>query len=136
MTLTAIAIFMAITGLVFLLADAVMLGLFIGPIFRTHLGDTMMDGLRLGPAIGFYLLYMAGLAWFAGVPALREGAAMPALINGAVLGLVAYGTYELTSWTVMRDWHPQMVMLDMAWGAVLSGVSAYIGAKVALALTS
>ena len=136
MTLTAIAIFVATTGLVFLLADAVMLGFVIGPSFRTHLGETMLDGLRLGPAIGFYLLYMAGMAWFAGVPALREGAAMPALINGAMLGLVAYGTYELTSWTVMRDWHSQMVMLDMTWGTVLSGVSAYIGARVALALTS
>lgn len=135
MTLAAIAVFVATTGLVFLIADAIMLGFILGPIFHAHLGETMLDGLRLGPAIGFYLLYMAGVTYFAGVPALQGGSAMPALINGAVLGLVAYGTYELTSWTVMRDWHPQMVVMDMAWGAVLSGVSAYIGARVALAVT-
>lgn len=135
MTLAAIAVFIIVSGLAFLIADAVMLGFVLGQVFRNQLGDTMLDGLRIGPAIGFYLLFMAGLAWFAGVPALREGVAMPALINGAILGLVAYGTYELTSWAVMRDWTPQMVFTDMAWGTVLSGASAYIGARVALAVT-
>lgn len=135
MTLAALAIFIATSGLVFLIADAVMLSFVIAPLFRSNLGDTMIEGLRIGPAIAFYLLYMAGLTYFAGIPALREGAAMPALMNGAVMGLIAYGTYELTSWTVMRDWQPQMVLTDMIWGAVLSGVSAYIGVRVALAVT-
>lgn len=135
MTFAALAVFIIVSGLVFLIADAVMLGFVLGQVFRNQLGDTMLDGLRIGPAIGFYLLFMAGLAWFAGGPALREGVAMPALINGAILGLVAYGTYELTSWAVMRDWNPQMVFMDMAWGTVLSGASAYIGARVALAVT-
>ncbi|SEN37832.1 Uncharacterized membrane protein [Pseudorhodobacter antarcticus] len=136
MTLTAIAIFIAATGVFFLIADALMLGFVMGPMFRTHLGTGLLDGLRAGPAIAFYVLYMGGLTYFAGIPALRDGAATTALVQGAVLGLIAYGTYELTSWTVMRDWHPQMVIMDMAWGTVLSGVSAYIGARVALAFTS
>ncbi|WP_022702923.1 DUF2177 family protein [Pseudorhodobacter ferrugineus] len=135
MTLTAVLIFFAATSLTFLVADALMLGLVLGPIFRTHLGAGLLDSLRLGPAIGFYLLYMAGLTYFAGLPALRDGAAMPALLNGAILGLIAYGTYELTSWAVMRDWHPQMVVMDMTWGAVVSGLSAYAGARAALAFT-
>lgn len=135
MTLTAFLIFFAATSFTFLVADALMLGLVLGPIFRTHLGAGLLDSLRLGPAIGFYLLYMAGLTYFAGLPALRDGAAMPALLNGAILGLIAYGTYELTSWAVMRDWHPQMVVMDMTWGAVVSGLSAYVGARAALAFT-
>lgn len=135
MTLAALAIFVATTGVVFLVADALMLGYVIAPIFRSNLGDTMLDGLRLGPAIAFYLLYMLGVTFFAGLPALRDANAMPALINGAMLGLIAYGTYELTSWTVMRAWHPQMVLTDMIWGTILTGVSAYIGARVALAVT-
>jgi uncharacterized membrane protein len=133
MAMSSLLIFFATTSVAFLFADALMLGLVIGPVFRSHLGDNMMDGLRVGPAITFYLLYMVGLTYFAGLPALRDGVAMPALINGAILGLVAYGTYELTSWTVMRDWQPQMVVMDMAWGAVVSGVCAYIGARAALA---
>ncbi|WP_415233428.1 DUF2177 family protein [Pseudorhodobacter sp.] len=134
MTLIAVFLFFAATSIVFLVADALMLGLLLGPIFRNHLGETLLDGLRLGPAIAFYLLYMAGLTYFAGLPALRDGAALSALYNGAALGLIAYGTYELTSWAVMRDWHPQMVFMDLTWGAVVSGISAYIGARAALAL--
>lgn len=104
MALSSLLIFFAATSVAFLIADAVMLGLVIGPLFRSHLGDTMIEGLRIGPAIAFYLLYMVGITYFAGLPALRDGVATSALLNGAMLGLIAYGTYELTSWTVMRDW--------------------------------
>lgn len=134
MTIAAVAVYFAVTSVVFLAADAVMLGIVIGPMFRAALGQTMVDGLRLGPAIAFYLLYMAGVFYFAGLPALREGVAFPALINGAVLGLIAYGTYELTSWAVMRDWQPGMVATDMLWGAFVTGISAYIGVRAALPL--
>jgi uncharacterized membrane protein len=82
----------------------------------------------------FYLVYMAGVIWFAGWPALRDGTPVTALVNGAILGLVAYGTYELTSWTVMRDWHPSMVVADMAWGATLTAVSAWGGVMAARAI--
>ena len=120
---------------VFLLADALMLGFVLGPLFRSVLGDTLLDGLRLGPALGFYLLYTGGILWFAAWPGFRAGDAGQAALNGAVLGLVAYGTYELTSWAIMREWSPVMVAADMVWGAVVTGVSAYIGVRVALAVT-
>jgi uncharacterized membrane protein len=74
------------------------------------------------------------VVWFAGWPALRDGTPHTALLNGAILGLVAYGTYELTSWTVMREWHPSMVVVDMAWGATLTAVSAWGGVMAARAL--
>jgi uncharacterized membrane protein len=47
---------------------------------------------------------------------------------------VAYGTYEFTSWAVMRDWHPQMVLTDVAWGTVLTAGSAWGGVMVTRAL--
>lgn len=85
-------------------------------------------------ALGFYLIYLFGMVWFAGLPGLRDGVSVAAL-NGAILGLVAYGTYELTSWAVMRDWHPYMVAADMAWGAVVTAVSVVGGVLIARALT-
>ncbi len=124
------------TGLVFLVADAVMLSTVMKPLFERHLGAGLLDGIRLGPAVLFYLLYMGGVIWFAGWPALRDGAPGQALLNGAILGLVAYGTYELTSWAVMRDWHPAMVAADMAWGTVLTAGSAWAGVVIARAVTS
>jgi uncharacterized membrane protein len=44
---------------------------------------------------------------------------------------MAYGTYEFTSYAVMKDWSPQMVATDLIWGTVLTAVSAWGG----LALT-
>jgi hypothetical protein len=69
-----------------------------------------------------------------GEDALESGRPGFAAINGAVLGFIAYGTYELTSWSVMRDWHPRMVALDWAWGTVVTGLAAWGGVVLALML--
>ncbi len=130
----SLAILIVATGLIFLIADAVMLTTVIKPLFERHIGDTLLGHIRPVPAALFYLLYMAGVIWFAGWPALRDGTPHTALLNGAILGLVAYGTYELTSWTVMREWHPSMVVVDMVWGATLTAVSAWGGVMAARAL--
>ena len=130
----SILVLVVVTGLIFLIADAIMLPTVIKPMFERHLGDTLLSGIRPLPAILFYFLYLGGIVWFAGLPALRDGTPSTALINGAILGLVAYGTYELTSWTVMRDWHPSMVAVDMAWGAALTGVAAWGGVLAARAI--
>jgi len=90
----AIFILTIVTGVIFLAADAVMLSKFMGPLFRQHLGDGLLDGLRLPAAIGFYFVYLFGMVWFAGLPGLRDGVGVAAL-NGAILGFVAYGTYHL-----------------------------------------
>ena len=121
------------TGLIFLAADAVMLPNVVKPLFEQHLGTAILGSPRALPATLFYLLYLGGIIWFAGWPALRDGAPTMALVNGAILGLVAYGTYELVSWTVMRDWHPTMVAVDMAWGTVLTAGAAWGGVMAARA---
>jgi uncharacterized membrane protein len=106
------------------------------PLFLTHLGPLMQDSLRLVPAVLFYAIHIFGLVFLAGLPALRAGAPKIALINGAVLGLVAYSCYEMTSWTIMRDWHLNLVLVDVTWGTTISGVSAYCGARIAIGNSS
>ena len=130
----SLAILILATGLIFLIADAVMLTTVLKPLFERHVGHMLLGGIRPVPAALFYLLYMGGVIWFAGLPALRDGTPHTALLNGAILGLVAYGTYELTSWTVMRDWHPAMVAVDMAWGTALTALAAWGGVMAARAV--
>ena len=120
------------TSIIFLVADAVMLRSVIQPVFSRHLGDALYPGgFRLVPAVLFYFTYMGGVLYFAGWPALRDGVPVQALLNGAILGFVAYGTYEFTSWAVMRDWHPRMVALDLAWGTAVTAISAWGGVVIA-----
>lgn len=126
-----IVILFLVTSFVFLVADALMLRFVIQPLFQQHLGAQLIDGLRLAPAMLFYLTYMFGILWFVGLPALRNDAPANALFNGAALGFVAYGTYELTSWSVMRNWHGSMVAVDWTWGAIVTGLAAWAGVIVA-----
>ena len=122
------------TGLLYLATAGVFLGLdmlgiryLIRPVFDRHVGHLLADPLRLGPAALFYLAYVAGVLWFVSLPALREGAPLQALIGGAILGFIAYGTYEMTNYATLADWSLQQVMVDGLWGIALTGFSAWAG---------
>jgi uncharacterized membrane protein len=127
-----ILVLAVVTGLVFLAGDFFMIPLVMRPLFQKHLGGQMVDSLRLTPALLFYLIHIGGLVYFAGLPAIRDGSAATALVNGALIGLIAYGCYELTSYTIMRNWHINLVLIDLSWGVAISGLSAWIGALAAL----
>ncbi|NCO85088.1 MAG: DUF2177 family protein [Rhodobacterales bacterium] len=131
-----LAILYISTAAIFLLLDAVMLSRVMKPLFDSHIGPLMLTDIRVVPAALFYLAYVAGLLWLVSLPALRAGLPLQALIGGAVIGAMAYGTYEFTSYAIMRDWHPSMVALDLAWGTVLTGVSAWGGVMITRALTT
>jgi uncharacterized membrane protein len=123
-----IIIFTIIAALVFCLGDAFMLPLVMRPLFEAALGNQMLDALRLGPAALFYIIHIGGLVYFSGVQATRGGTSKMALINGAVLGFVAYSCYEMTSWTIMRAWNVNLVLVDVTWGTIISGSAAWAGA--------
>jgi hypothetical protein len=80
----------------------------------------------------FYLAYVAGLVFLVSVPALRDAAPGRAALHGAIIGAMAYGTYEFTSMSIMKDWSWQMVATDTIWGAVLTGFSAWAGVVLLL----
>lgn len=116
-----------ITVVIFFAIDAIGLKMLIRPVFERHVGHLLADPLRIGPAALFYLGYVAGLLWFVSVPALNDANPANALIGGALLGLLAYGTYEFTNYATLRDWSPAQVAVDTLWGGLLTGVSAWAG---------
>jgi uncharacterized membrane protein len=116
-----------ITALIFLVIDAIMLTLVVKPLFVRHLGDTMRDSPMLAPAGMFYLAYVAGLVFLVSIPALRDANPGRAALHGAMIGAMAYGTYEFTSMSIMKNWSWSMVAVDTSWGAVLTGFSAWAG---------
>ena len=116
-----------ITAALFLGADAIGLSKLMRPLFETHVADLLREDVQLAAAAGFYLFYVAGVLYFASLPALRSGDPAMALLNGAILGAIAYGTFEFTSFAVLKGWHWQMVMVDVLWGTALTAVSAWLG---------
>lgn len=122
------------TAAVFLIVDAIMLTLVMKPLFARHIGALMADPIRLGPAALFYAAYVAGVLYLVSWPALKTGSSL--LIPAAVLGAMAYGTYEFTNYAILRDWHWTMVATDTTWGAVLTAFSAWAGVTITRALAS
>ncbi len=123
------------TVVIFLALDALMLTFVMRPLFEAHIGSMLLENIRVVPAVLFYLAYIAGLIWLVSLPALRADDPVQALIAGAVVGAMAYGTYEFTSYAIMRDWHPSMVATDFLWGTVLTGVSAWAGVTITRAVS-
>jgi uncharacterized membrane protein len=116
------------TLLTFLLLDGIWLGLLMAPTYRELLGSLMLDKPLLFPAAVFYGLYVIGCVVFVVLPALSWQRAAKL---GALLGLVAYGTYDLTNWATLRGWSAQVSLLDWAWGTVATAVACTVGYLVA-----
>lgn len=101
-------------------------------LYQPRLGHLFAAAPSWLPIVLFYLLYAGGVALFAALPALRENAPLQrAFVLGAALGLVAYGTYDLTNQATMRAWPAIVTVIDLAWGALLTGTAALVAAYVA-----
>lgn len=122
------------TAIVFLGLDALWLSKVALGMYRQELGALLLEKPNLPIAAGFYLLYVVGIVVLAIVPALTDGGWVKALLLGAVLGLVAYGTYDITNLSTLKGWSTRLALIDIAWGTALTAVSATIGYWVASAL--
>ncbi|NWF06915.1 DUF2177 family protein [Pseudomonas salomonii] len=112
------------TLLAFLVLDGLWLGVFMGPTYKSLLGALMLDQPRWLPAVLFYLLYALGCVVFV---VLQSGSWQRAARLGALLGLVAYGTYDLSNWATLRGWSAGLALMDMAWGTFLTAVCCSVG---------
>lgn len=115
---------------IFAAIDLTWLTLMAGRFYRATLGDIMLTDVNLKAAAVFYLLYPIGLVYFAIGPALKSGDLKEAAMKGALIGLFAYGTYDLTNQATLRNWTTTLTLADIAWGTVVSGVAAFAAAWV------
>jgi uncharacterized membrane protein len=120
------------TAVVFLVLDAIMLTFVMAPLFQRHIGDMMTDQVRFVPAAIFYLAYVAGLVALVSWPAWKNGS--PVVLPAAIVGAMAYGTYEFTSYAIMKGWSPAMVATDLIWGTFLTAFSAWAGLAITRAI--
>lgn len=113
--------------IVFLGIDFIWLAFVARKFYFERLGPLMLGQPNLGIAAIFYLFYVIGVVHLAIIPALKEGSVMIALTNAALFGLLAYGTYDITNMATLKGWSWEVVIVDMLWGAVLTGTAAFAG---------
>jgi len=82
---------------------------------------------QLAPAAAFYALYPIGIVAFGVLPAVAAQDWVRAATMSALFGFLAYVTYELTNLATLKGWSAQIAMMDIAWGAALSGVAGAAG---------
>lgn len=121
-------------AVLFLLIDMVWL-LWLGRGFYvSEIGDLLRQPPNVGAASAFYILYVTGLMVMVVWPAVQGGSVGQAALYGAILGLIAYGTYDLTNLAVMKGFTTRIAIIDMIWGTVLtaavSGITASIGLRL------
>ena len=115
------------TGISFAVIDSFWLRTMYTRLYVPEIGELLMKGLRWGPAISFYLLYILGIMIFAVGPALQSGKWQTALIQGAMFGFFCYMTYDLTNQATLKVWSLKVTILDMIWGTLLTGSAALGG---------
>jgi uncharacterized membrane protein len=115
------------TAFVFFALDYVWLTRVAIGFYRQNIGDLLLATPNFAAAGVFYLFYVVGIVYFAVMPAVTANSVLTALLNGAILGLLAYGTYDMTNLATLKGWSLSVSLVDMAWGAVLTATAAVAG---------
>ena len=114
----------------FIVAEMIVLTNVMQPLFKKHIGFLMKEDTNFSIAAIFYFVYVAGVFWFASRAGIKSESFSVAIFSGAFLGLLAFGTYEITNYVILKDWKLELVLVDTLWGIVITGSMAYIGYKV------
>lgn len=115
------------TALAFAAIDFVWLTNMTDRLYKPVIGPIMAPKPDMVAAVLFYAIYIGGIVFLAIAPALKEGAWTRAALNGAVLGFVAYATYDLTNQATLATWSWKLTVSDIIWGTVLTMSAATAG---------
>ena len=127
MTFPKIIVSYLLTTFVFFAIDMVWLGFVAKNIYRKYLGALLSDTVNWIAAIIFYLIFIVGIFIFVISPAGEKQSVGRAVLLGAVFGLIAYATYDLTNYATLKGFPLNIVFIDLAWGAVLTALVSLAG---------
>jgi uncharacterized membrane protein len=121
-------------ALVMLLLDVLWIGFIAKPLYQQGIGHLMADQPNLAIAALFYLVYAAGLMWFAVQPHADTHSVGKVALTAALFGFFAYATYDLTNWATLKNWPASVAIADMLWGSFASAAAASVGYYVLRAM--
>lgn len=80
--------------------------------------------VRIAPAILIYVV----LAYALYIWAIKDQKTLEsAALNGAFVGFILYGFYDLTNYATLTNWTLEMLAVDIMWGTFASTIGAAIG---------
>jgi uncharacterized membrane protein len=115
------------SGAVFIALDFVWLAVIAQKLYQREIGTLLLEKPKMEAAVPFYLLYLAGVVFFAVRPALISANWTTALVTGAAFGFIAYATYDLTNMATLKGFSWSVVAADLAWGTFVTAAIATAG---------
>lgn len=106
--------------------DAFWLGWFAADWYQYYMEGLLREEIITWPWVVFYFMY-GFILFVLCVVANRDKPWFYAGIDGALLGMVSYGTYNLTNYSVMKGFPLEIMFIDWSWGIVLTSVCAISG---------
>ena len=117
---------MLVAGGVMGVIDLIWLSFVANKFYKSQIGSLLLEKPNMGAAALFYIIYVVGVVVFVLTPALEKNSWQHAAVYGALFGFVAYATYDLTNLATLKGFTTKLVVVDLIWGAVLTGSVATI----------
>ncbi len=109
--------------LLFAALDSLWLGVIARDWYMQAFAAILREPFITWPWITFYLGYSAIVVALAVCPG-RNGSVSGSLLRGALLGCAAYGTYNLTGYSIIAKWPLSMMWIDWLWGTIATALLA------------
>jgi uncharacterized membrane protein len=127
MSITKLLISYGLTFVVFFIVDMAWLGFIAKDLYKKYLGNFLSEQVNWTAAIVFYLLFIVGVFIFAIMPSVEKNSWVSAVTLGALFGFFTYATYDLTNLATLKGWPINIVIIDILWGSVLTGIVSTAG---------
>lgn len=102
--------------------------------YADQMGFLFSKSINLVPVAFFYPLYAFAVLFLAVMPAVSSGLWTGALWRGALLGLAAYGAYDLTNHATISGWPTVVTIVDIGWGTAVTALTSVIAYFIIMAL--
>jgi uncharacterized membrane protein len=120
-----------LTTVCFLILDFTWLGFVAKDFYRKYLGYIMKTDINWLAAFIFYLLFIVGIIVFVVYPSLEKNSLLRCVLLGIFFGIITYATYDLTNLATVKNWPWQVVLIDIAWGGILTLIVSVISFYIA-----
>jgi uncharacterized membrane protein len=115
-----LAFFIALLSLI--VFDAIWLSLTMTKLYRKYLSHLLAPEPVWWAAILFYIVYAFGIYFLVVRAALANNLSLgQTFLAGLILGMVAYGTYDLTNHATLLRWPAFITFIDVIWGSLMTG---------------
>ena len=123
-----------LTFVIFLAIDFLWLKFVATKLYSSKIGHLMAIKAKLLPALIFYLVYIIGAIILVILPGYEAKNIWKTILFGALFGLIAYSTYDLTNLSTLKDWPLSISLIDITWGTIVTTLTSLCGYFIATLL--